>query len=88
MTDRAAPRAPAEETPISIRFRPEIVARLDRVAHVLSRSNVRIGRSSVVKLALERALTSLEAELAIEPSRGSLTKREGPQERQPFRRKS
>ncbi len=63
MTERAVQRVPPKETPISIRFRPEILARLDRVAHALSQSNVRIGRSSVVKFALERALASLEAEL-------------------------
>lgn len=55
------------ERPISIRFEPEMIERLDRVAQELSKvnSNIRIGRSSVVKLAMERALTALEAELSI-----------------------
>ena len=55
------------ETPISIRFEPEMIMRLDRVATHLSKVNVniRIGRSSVVKLATERALAAIEAELSI-----------------------
>ena len=55
------------ETPISIRFEPEMIRRLDRIAIHLSKVNVniRIGRSSVVKLATERALAALEAELSI-----------------------
>jgi hypothetical protein len=55
------------EQPISVRFEPEMIERLDRVATQLSKvnTNIRIGRSSVVKLALERALLVLEAELAI-----------------------
>jgi predicted DNA-binding protein len=55
------------EQPVSVRFDPEMIERLDRVASQLSKVNVniRIGRSSVVKLALERALLALEAELAI-----------------------
>ncbi len=55
------------ETPISIRFEPEMLERLDRIAAHLSKLNVniRIGRSSVVKLATERALTAIEAELSI-----------------------
>jgi hypothetical protein len=55
------------ERPISVRFEPEMIVRLDRVATVLSQVNVgiRIGRSSVVKLAMERALSELEAELSI-----------------------
>ena len=55
------------ETPVSIRFEPEMIRRLDRVASQLSllNTNIRIGRSSVVKLATERALVELEAELSI-----------------------
>jgi hypothetical protein len=55
------------ETPISIRFEPEMIERLDRIAIQLSKVNVniRIGRSSVVKLATERALAAIEAELSI-----------------------
>jgi hypothetical protein len=55
------------EHPISIRFEPEMLERLDRVASQLSKANpnIRIGRSSVVKLAMERALKALEAELSI-----------------------
>jgi hypothetical protein len=55
------------EQPISIRFDPEMIERLDRVANQLSKVNVnlRIGRSSVVKLAMDRALMALESELAI-----------------------
>lgn len=55
------------ERPISIRFEPEMLERLDRVAIHLSKVNVniRIGRSSVVKLATERALAAIEAELSI-----------------------
>jgi hypothetical protein len=55
------------ETPISIRFEPEMIKRLDRIAIQLSKVNVniRIGRSSVVKLATERALAAIEAELSI-----------------------
>jgi hypothetical protein len=54
-------------TPISIRFEPEMIERLDRIAIQLSKVNVniRIGRSSVVKLATERALAAIEAELSI-----------------------
>jgi predicted DNA-binding protein len=56
------------ERPISVRFEPEMIARLDIIAGRLSKvnPNIRIGRSSVVKLAMERALTDIEAELAIE----------------------
>ena len=55
------------ETPISIRFEPEMIERLDRIAIQLSKVNVniRVGRSSVVKLATERALAAMEAELSI-----------------------
>jgi hypothetical protein len=55
------------ETPISIRFEPEMITRLDRIATHLStvNANIRIGRSSVVKLATERALAAIEAELSI-----------------------
>jgi hypothetical protein len=55
------------ERPISVRFEPEMIARLDRVATRLSQVNVniRVGRSSVVKLAMERALATLESELRI-----------------------
>jgi hypothetical protein len=58
---------PAREQPISVRFEPEMIERLDRVATRLSQVNVniRVGRSSVVKLAMERALAALEAELSI-----------------------
>lgn len=58
--------AVVREQPISVRFEPEMIERLDRVARQLSKVNVniRIGRSSVVKLAMERALLALEAELA------------------------
>ena len=67
---KSTPRKPtgvAREQPISVRFEPEMIERLDRVARQLSQVNVniRIGRSSVVKLAMERALLALEAELAI-----------------------
>ena len=57
----------APEQPISVRFEPEMLERLDRVATQLSKvnANIRVGRSSVVKLALERALLVLEVELAI-----------------------
>jgi hypothetical protein len=57
----------APEQPISIRFEPEMIKRLDRIAIHLSKVNVniRIGRSSVVKLATERALAAIEAELSI-----------------------
>jgi len=53
------------ETPISVRFDPQMIARLDRVAKQLSRvnPNIRIGRSSVVKLAMEWALSAIESEL-------------------------
>jgi predicted DNA-binding protein len=56
------------ERPISVRFEPEMIARLDVIAGHLSKvnPNIRIGRSSIVKLAMERALTDIEAELAIE----------------------
>jgi hypothetical protein len=69
-TRKTRPRKPAwgvPETPISIRFEPEMIRRLDRIAIHLSKVNVniRIGRSSVVKLATERALAAIEAELAI-----------------------
>jgi hypothetical protein len=55
------------EQPISVRFEPEMIERLDRVATRLSQVNVniRVGRSSVVKLAMERALATLETELSI-----------------------
>jgi hypothetical protein len=55
------------ERPISIRFEPEMIERLDRIAIRLSKvnTNIRIGRSSVVKLATERALAAIEAELSI-----------------------
>jgi predicted DNA-binding protein len=55
------------ERPISIRFEPEMIQRLDRIAIQLSKLNVniRIGRSSVVKLATERALAAIEAELSL-----------------------
>ena len=55
------------ERPISIRFEPELIKRLDRIASQLSKvnANIRIGRSSVVKLATERALAAIEAELSI-----------------------
>jgi hypothetical protein len=55
------------EQPVSIRFDLEMIERLDRVANQLSKvnANIRIGRSSVVKLAMERALMALESELAI-----------------------
>jgi hypothetical protein len=55
------------ERPISIRFEPEMIKRLDRIAIHLSKvnANIRIGRSSVVKLATERALAAIEAELSI-----------------------
>jgi hypothetical protein len=55
------------ERPISVRFEPEMIKRLDRVASQLSQvnANIRIGRSSVVKLAMERALADMEAELSI-----------------------
>ena len=67
---RTRPRKSAwmvPETPISIRFEPEMIKRLDRIAIHLSKVNVniRIGRSSVVKLATERALAAIEAELSI-----------------------
>jgi predicted DNA-binding protein len=57
----------APERPISVRFEPEMIKRLDRVASQLSQvnANIRIGRSSVVKLAMERALSDMEAELSI-----------------------
>ncbi len=57
---RAAP-----QQPISVRFEPQMLARLDRVARQLSsvNPNIVVGRSSVVKLAIERALTTIEAEL-------------------------
>ncbi len=57
---------PAEK-PVSVRFEPEMIRRLDRVAQRLSavNTNIRVGRSSVVKLALERALATIEAELSI-----------------------
>jgi hypothetical protein len=57
----------APETPVSVRFEREMIQRLDRVARQLSsiNSNIRVGRSSVVKLALERALSGIEAELSI-----------------------
>ena len=63
---RSALRLPPER-PVSVRFEPEIIQRLDRVAQHLSQlnTNIRIGRSSVVKLAIERALMELEAELSI-----------------------
>lgn len=68
-TRKTRPRKSAwiPETPISIRFEPEMIKRLDRVATQLSKVNVniRIGRSSVVKLATERALAAIEAELSI-----------------------
>ena len=56
------------ETPVSVRFELEMIQRLDRVARQLStvNANIRVGRSSVVKLALERALSAIEAELSIE----------------------
>ena len=55
------------ETPVSVRFEPEMIRRLDRVAQRLStvNSNIRVGRSSVVKLALDRSLAAIEAELSI-----------------------
>ena len=55
------------ERPISIRFEPEMIERLDRIAIHLSKvnANIRIGRSSVVKLATERALAAIEAELSL-----------------------
>jgi hypothetical protein len=55
------------EQPISIRFDPETIERLDRVAIQLSKvnANLRIGRSSVVKLAVDRALMALESELRL-----------------------
>jgi predicted DNA-binding protein len=55
------------EQPISIRFEPEMIERLDRVAIQLSKvnANLRIGRSSVVKLAVDRALMALESELRL-----------------------
>jgi hypothetical protein len=66
------PRSPkpsrlVREQPISVRFEPEMIERLDRVATRLSQVNVniRVGRSSVVKLAMERALATLETELSI-----------------------
>ena len=69
-TRKTRPRKSAwlvPETPISIRFEPEMIKRLDRIAIQLSKVNVniRIGRSSVVKLATERALAAIEAELSI-----------------------
>jgi hypothetical protein len=61
------PNRLAREQPISVRFEPEMIERLDRVATRLSQVNVniRVGRSSVVKLAMERALATLETELSI-----------------------
>jgi hypothetical protein len=61
------PTRVACERPISVRFEPEMIERLDRVATRLSslNLNIRIGRSSVVKLAMARALATLEAELSI-----------------------
>jgi len=68
-TRKPRPRKSAwiPETPISIRFEPEMIRRLDRIAVHLSKvnANIRIGRSSVVKLATERALAAIEAELSI-----------------------
>ncbi len=64
------------ETPVSVRFVPEMIERLDRVASELSKvnANIRIGRSSVIKLALERALASLERELSLVSSDSALTR--------------
>jgi predicted transcriptional regulator len=67
MTARSLLRPPPKETPVSVRFQPETLARLDRVANALSRKNVRVGRSSVVKFAIERVLVTLEAGLALAP---------------------
>jgi hypothetical protein len=57
----------APERPVSVRFEPQMIERLDRVSSQLSKlnTNIRIGRSSVVKLAMERALAEIEAELSI-----------------------
>jgi hypothetical protein len=45
-----------------------MIARLDRIAGRLSQvnANIRVRRSSVVKLAMKRALLEIEGELAIE----------------------
>jgi len=55
------------ESPISIRLDEGLLARLDALAEELTKraAGARVGRSSVMRLALERGLASLEGELGL-----------------------
>jgi hypothetical protein len=55
------------EKPLSVRFDTETVARLERAAEALTvrSAGLSIGRPSVIKLAVERGLPLLEAELGL-----------------------
>lgn len=57
--------------PLSVRFDAETLARLDRVAEALSKrsAGLDVGRSRVIKLAVQRALPGLESELGLAPKR-------------------
>lgn len=55
------------EKPTSVRFDTDALERFDRVAAVLSKrsAGLTVGRTSVIKLAVERGLPILEAELKL-----------------------